>query len=102
MRVSTQEYGEFLVLNEMQLRYNTEMPRRMRTYAALAEEKYKKPVYPVLINILQSRTTTEIVNCYESEFLNLRAYQDYRVINLWEVEAQAVFQQPLYQWIIDN
>jgi len=37
MRVSSQEYGEFLVLNEMQLRYNTEMPRRMRAYAALAE-----------------------------------------------------------------
>ncbi|NET11697.1 MAG: Rpn family recombination-promoting nuclease/putative transposase [Okeania sp. SIO1H6] len=95
LSVSSQEHGEFLVLNEMQLRYNTEMPRRMRAYAALAEEKYKKPVYPVLINILQPSTPTEIVNCYESEFLDVRAYQNYRVINLWEVEAQAVFQQPL-------
>ena len=102
MRVYSQEHGEFLVLNEMQLRYDTEMPRRMHAYAALAAEKYKKPVYPVLINILQPSTTTEIVNCYESEFLNLRVYQDYRVINLWKVDAQAVFQQPLYQWIIDN
>ncbi|WP_240041596.1 MULTISPECIES: transposase [Okeania] len=95
MSVSSREHGEFLVLNEMQLRYDKKMPRRMRAYAGLAEEKYQKPVYPVLINILQPSETTEIVNCYESEFLNLRACQDYRVINLWEVEAEAVFQQPL-------
>ena len=93
--VSTPEHGEFMVLNEMQLRYDEKMPRRMRAYAGLAEEKYQKPVYPVLINILQPSENTEIVNCYESEFLNLRAYQDYRVINLWQVEAEAVFQQPL-------
>ncbi|WP_293115987.1 hypothetical protein [Okeania sp. SIO1I7] len=37
LSVSSQEYGEFLVLNEMQLRYNTEMPRRVHTYATLAE-----------------------------------------------------------------
>ena len=37
MRVYSQEHGEFLVLNEMQLRYDTEMPRRMHAYAALAE-----------------------------------------------------------------
>ncbi|MGK7923476.1 MAG: transposase, partial [Trichodesmium sp.] len=46
-------------------------------------------------NILQPSKNTEIVNCYESEFLSLRAYQDYRVINLWEVEVKAVFQQSL-------
>ncbi len=48
------------------------MSLRMHAYAALAKEKYKKPVYPVLINILQPSKTTEIVNCYESEFLNVR------------------------------
>ncbi|GGA51388.1 Rpn family recombination-promoting nuclease/putative transposase [Okeania sp. KiyG1] len=93
--VSTPEHGEFMVLNEIQLRYDTEMPRRMRAYAALAEEKYKKPVYPVLVNILQPSPKTKIVNSYKSEFLDVRAYQNYRVINLWEVEAEAVFQQPL-------
>ncbi|MDY7004539.1 MAG: transposase [Cyanobacteriota bacterium] len=93
--VSTPEHGEFMVLNEIQLRYDPKMPRRMRAYAGLAEEKYQKPVYPVLINILQPSEKTERINRYESEFLNLRAYQDYRVINLWEVEAEEVFQQPL-------
>ncbi|MGK7926150.1 MAG: hypothetical protein AB4290_13055 [Spirulina sp.] len=47
------EDGDFLILNELQLHYNGHIPRRIRAYAALAEEKYRLPVYPVLINILQ-------------------------------------------------
>ncbi|NEU74654.1 Rpn family recombination-promoting nuclease/putative transposase [Hassallia byssoidea VB512170] len=86
---------DFLVLNELQLRYNTRLPRRMRAYAALAEERYNLPVYPVLINILPPSETMEIVSGYESQVLGLQARQDYRVINLWEVDAQIVFQQPL-------
>ncbi|NER06735.1 MAG: Rpn family recombination-promoting nuclease/putative transposase [Okeania sp. SIO3C4] len=86
---STPDHGEFLVLNEMQLRYDAEMPRRMRAYAGLAEEKYKKPVYPVLINILRPNPKTKIVNRYESEFLNLKAYQDYIPMDNG-------------QWIMDN
>jgi len=89
------QIGDFLVLNELQLRYNNRLPRRMRAYAALAEERYNLPVYPVLINILPPSETMEIVSNYESQFLGLHARQDYRVINLWEVDAQIVFQQPL-------
>ncbi|MEY3869951.1 MAG: hypothetical protein RLZZ338_3842, partial [Cyanobacteriota bacterium] len=48
VRVYSPQLGEFLVLNELQLRYRSEMPRRMRAYAALAEEKYQLPTYPVL------------------------------------------------------
>jgi len=89
------QIGEFLVLNELQLRYNTRLPRRMRAYAALAEEKYNLPVYPVLINILPPPETVEIAQEYASEVLGLQARQDYRLINLWEVDAEIVFQQPL-------
>ncbi|GET43056.1 hypothetical protein MiSe_78760 [Microseira wollei NIES-4236] len=71
------------------------MPRRMRAYAALAEERYNLPVYPVLINILQPSPTVAIATAYESEVLGLRALQQYRVINLWEIDAQIVFQQQL-------
>lgn len=89
------QIGVFLVLNELQLRYNTRLPRRMRAYAALAEEKYNLPVYPVLINILPPPETLQIVRGYESQVLGLQARQDYRVINLWEVDVEIVFQQPL-------
>ncbi|MGK7903199.1 MAG: Rpn family recombination-promoting nuclease/putative transposase [Hormoscilla sp.] len=96
VRASSPEDGEFLVHNELQLYYNNKIPRRVRAYTALAEEKYEMPVYPVLINILKrGETPPQIPTYYESQFRNIRAYQDYRVINLWEVDAALVFQQPL-------
>ncbi len=94
IRADSPEHGRFLVLNELQLRYKPEMPKRMRAYAALAEEKYNLPAYPVLINILKEGDL-EIPNRYESEFAGLQARQDYRVINLWEVDVETVFQQPI-------
>jgi predicted transposase YdaD len=42
------QHGEFLILTEIQLRYSANLPYRMRAYAALAEEKYRLPTYPVL------------------------------------------------------
>ncbi|MDZ8090112.1 MAG: DUF4351 domain-containing protein [Nostoc sp. DedQUE12b] len=88
-------HGDFLVLNELQLRYTAQMPLRMRGYAALAQERYRLPTYPVLINILPPPSTLTIVNSYEQEFLGLRAIQDYRLINLWEIDAEIVFEQSL-------
>jgi predicted transposase YdaD len=82
-----------LLLNEIQFRYNPSMPQRIRAYTALATERYNLPVYPVLINILLSTTNQIIPSHYSSEFLGIRAYQDYRVINLWEVPATIVFQE---------
>ncbi|HIK03379.1 MAG TPA: Rpn family recombination-promoting nuclease/putative transposase [Trichormus sp. M33_DOE_039] len=94
IRVASPEYGEFLVLNELQLRYQPQMPRRMRAYAGLAEEKYNLPTYPVLINILKT-SNEEIPTTFTSNFAGLRVIQDYRVINLWEVDVNIALQQPL-------
>ncbi|QUS59986.1 DUF4351 domain-containing protein [Synechocystis sp. PCC 7338] len=95
LKVSSPEWGDFILLNELQLRYDARMPRRMRAYSALVEEKYGLPVYPVLINILSPRETVKIPHRYETEIMGLTAHQDYRVINLWEIEAEVVFQQNL-------
>jgi predicted transposase YdaD len=89
------QIGNFLVLNELQLRYTNRMPQRMRAYAALAEERYNLPVYPVLINILQPTPGVVIATSYESEVFGLQALQEYRTINLWEIDVEIVFQQPL-------
>ncbi|WP_414582062.1 Rpn family recombination-promoting nuclease/putative transposase [Scytonema sp. PCC 10023] len=94
IRAESPQYGQFLVLNELQLRYKPEMPKRIRAYAALAEEKYNLPTYPVLINILRE-SDADIPTRYESEFAGLQARQDYRVINLWEVDVEIAFQQPV-------
>ncbi|MTJ50856.1 Rpn family recombination-promoting nuclease/putative transposase [Dolichospermum sp. UHCC 0259] len=94
VKATSPQYGEFLVLNELQLRYKSELPKRMRAYTALAEEKYDLPIYPVLINILKE-SETEIPKRYESEFAGLQARQDYRVINLWEVDVNIALSQPI-------
>jgi predicted transposase YdaD len=87
--------GEFLILNELQLRYNEKVPLRMTAYIALARERYKLPIYPVLINILPHVKTPNIPNFYQQEFMGIKSYQDYRVINLWEIEASLVFAENL-------
>ncbi|MBD1215150.1 MAG: Rpn family recombination-promoting nuclease/putative transposase [Dolichospermum sp.] len=87
--------GEFLILNELQLRYNEKVPLRMTAYIALARERYKLPIYPVLINILPHVKTPNIPNFYQQEFMGMKSYQDYRVINLWEIEASLVFAENL-------
>ena len=84
MRLHAPEIGDFLGLFELQLKYNAALPRRIRAYAALAEEKYELPVYPVLVNIRPSNAAN-IAHHYASNVLGLRALQEYRVINLWEV-----------------
>ncbi len=95
MKVHSPIQGNFLILTELQLRYTDKMPLRMRAYAALAQEKYKLPVYPVLVNILQPSEATVVSDRFESDFLGLHARQDFRVINLWEVDAEIVFEQSL-------
>ena len=94
IRAESKEYGQFMVLNELQLRYKSELPRRMRAYAGLAEEKYKLPTYPVLINILKTGDA-EIPTRFESNLAGLQVRQDYRVINLWEVDVKIALEQPL-------
>jgi predicted transposase YdaD len=95
LKVTSPETGDFLLLNELQLRYTAKLPRRMRAYSGLVEEKYELPVYPILVNILPHVINPQIPTFYESNFQGIRAYQDYKVINLWEVEAQIVFEQNL-------
>ena len=95
LKVYSPEIGEFLLLNELQLRYHQRIPRRLRAYTALAEERYNLKVYPVLINILPQSTKQIIPNRYESEILGIKAYQDYQVINLWQVDVNLVFEQKI-------
>jgi predicted transposase YdaD len=95
LKVSSPRQGEFLLLNEIQFRYTNQMPQRIRAYAGLATERYNLPVYPVLINILPHQTNSTIPTSYSSEFMGIRAHQDYRVINLWEVSAEIVFREKI-------
>ncbi len=94
IRAESREFGKFLVLNEVQIRYKADMPLRVNAYTALAREKYKLPIYPVLINILPDGNVN-IPNRYESNFAGLQSRQDYRVINFWEVDVNVAFEQEI-------
>jgi predicted transposase YdaD len=91
------DIGNFLIVNEVQLHYKRHMPRRINAYAALAEEHYDLPVFPVLITILppSEKGKETIPDHYEQHFMGLQARREYRLIKLWEVEAMMVFTQPL-------
>lgn len=89
------ELGEFIALNEIQFRPDSRMPTRIRAYAALAEEKYDLLVYPVVINVFPPLSDVTIPTCYQSTIMGLEARQDYRVINLWEIDVEVAFQPEL-------
>ncbi|PKO21626.1 MAG: hypothetical protein CVU38_13790 [Chloroflexi bacterium HGW-Chloroflexi-1] len=95
IRVRSAIHGDFLIANEIQLRPDRRMPLRMRAYAGLAGEHYDLPVYPVVVNILQRGQATEVATCYHAEFLGFVAHQDFKVINLWEVDATLAFERAL-------
>jgi predicted transposase YdaD len=48
-----------------------------------------------LINILPNSQTQIIPDFYEEEFMGIRTYQNYQVVNLWEIEANFVFENNL-------
>lgn len=85
--------GPFLLLVEVQLHVDSRMPRRMRAYTALAEEKYDLPIYPVVFYLLPPKGDTDLPAFYHSEFMGLTTYQDFRVIPVWEMEAQRVLEE---------
>jgi len=58
-------------------------------------EKYELPTYPVLINILPNSKEQVIPTRFSSNLGGLIAIQDYRVINLWEVDVNVAFEQEL-------
>ncbi|HEY68846.1 MAG TPA: Rpn family recombination-promoting nuclease/putative transposase, partial [Thermoflexia bacterium] len=92
LRVRGRE-GSFILVVEVQLRADRRMPRRMRAYAALAEERYNLPVYPVVFYLLAPSKEVEPPGYYHSEFMGLVAHQDFRVVKVWEIEARRVLEE---------
>lgn len=91
VKAHSAQTGIFLVANEIQLRPDARMPQRIRAYAALAEERYGLNVFPVVVNILRPAPDFKAANQYYSDFMGIVARQDYKVINLWEIDVNLVF-----------
>ena len=65
--------GQFLLLVELQLHYDSNMIWRMQAYAALAEEKYRLPVYPLVFYLLPPSPGVHLPDKYYREFRGLVA-----------------------------
>ena len=87
------QQGPFVLVLEVQLHSDLRMPRRMRAYAALAEEKYDLPVYPVVFYLLPPGAGVTLPGFYHSQFMGLTAHQDFRVVPVWEMEARQVLEE---------
>ncbi len=83
--------GRFLVLTELQLRYDDDMPDRLAAYATLARRKYKQEVYVTVVYFMPPSVGKTIVEAYHHQFMGQQAHQDFQSILLWKLEAAQVF-----------
>jgi predicted transposase YdaD len=85
--------GRFLVLTELQFRYDPKMSEWLTAYAALARHTYEQPVYIVVVYFIPPAANTAIVDTFYQDFMGQVARQDFRPILLWELEAEQVLAQ---------
>lgn len=89
LKVSGEKDGTFLSLTELQLQYTVKMPRRLAAYAAFAREKYGLEVFVAIVCLQPPPKEVTIEEKFYSEFMGQVAQQDFKVIRLWELGAEA-------------
>ncbi|MDQ0286795.1 putative transposase YdaD [Desulfofundulus luciae] len=78
---------EYIMLIEIQTRPDREMPLRLLEYTAMQHREYRKPVYPVVLNL----TGRPQEDGYGFDCLDLTVVAfSYRVINLADLPAEEV------------
>ncbi|KFI34422.1 hypothetical protein HY00_02225 [Peptococcaceae bacterium SCADC1_2_3] len=83
---SVKENGyEYLMVLESQTRVDREMPRRLLEYTAMQHREFKKPVYPVVLNLTgRPQEDTYGFDCLELTVITF----NYRVVNLVDLPGQ--------------
>ena len=85
---------ESLLHIEFQTRYDPNMPVRMLAYHARILDRYRLPVYPVVVYLTQ--TDRSIETTYSSHVGNKHIFTfNYDVIKVWELRSKAVFEHEL-------
>jgi predicted transposase YdaD len=80
--------GPFLALTELQLRHDPKMPERLAAYAALARQKYQRPVYVTVVYLLPPPANTTPGEAFHEEFMGQVTHRDFQVIILSELDAR--------------
>jgi predicted transposase YdaD len=89
LQVRNEQGERFLALTELQAHYDANMPRRLAAYAALAREKYLSEVFVTVIYLAQPPAHVVLADHFHSELMDQVSHQDFKVIRLWELDAQA-------------
>jgi len=77
----------FGVLVELQLRHEAEMPARVQNYCAMARQKFKIPIVPIVIYLSEPPDGTQVAANYHNEFRGLITHQDFIVVKIWGLDA---------------
>ena len=81
----TENGYEYLMVLESQTRVDREMPRRLLEYTAMQHREFKKPVYPVVLNLTgRPQEDTYGFDCLELTVVTF----NYRVVNLEDLPGQ--------------
>lgn len=75
------------------MRVATDVALRMRSYVALAEEKYRLDVYPIVFFWLPPPVGVTLPTFYHREFRGMVAHQDFQPVAAWEIDAREVLEQ---------
>ncbi|MEA1865392.1 MAG: hypothetical protein U9N46_09420 [Euryarchaeota archaeon] len=79
---------------EFQTKYDSNMPMRMLAYHARIVDRYRLPVYPVVVYLTQ--TDRPIETTYSSHVGNKHIFTfNYDVIKVWELKSKTVFKDEL-------
>ena len=93
----TTKHTEFILHLEFQSSYDANMPHRMLSYYARILDKYKLPVYPVVICLYPNRPGLDIPDSYVSSINNKDILTfKFDVLKIWEIEANRIIDSNLY------
>jgi len=93
----TTKHTEFILHLEFQSSYDANMPHRMLSYYARILDKYKFPIYPVVIYLYPDRPGLDIPDSYVSSIYeeDILLFK-YKILKAWEIEPNRIIDSNLY------
>ena len=93
----TTKHIEFILHLEFQSSHDAHMPYRMLSYYTRILDKYKLPIYPVVIYLYQDRPRLDIPDSYVNSIYDEKILLfKYKVLKAWEIDPNRIIDSNLY------
>lgn len=87
----------FILHIEFQSSHDADMPNRMLSYYARIREKYKLPVYPVVVYLNPDDHGCDIKNTFANSIYGEEIIKfKYKVLKVWESDSRMIIDNDLY------